>query len=112
MTRKGPKISTTRDIANDVALERAAKREKAELKKARKEELLQIYDNTSRPVIPVLVSDRKLLRAGLNERGETMLRYGETGLKRDDVLKGSSGYSRAGDLRGTGSHNDFYGGES
>ena len=110
MPRKGPKKITARDEADIQRRAEAVKTASAELKKGKTDKLLHTYDVTSLPVMPDVKSDCRLLRAGLKERGETLLRHGETEFKRDDVMAPSEnyGHNTAGNSRGAGSCNDHY----
>ena len=106
MPRKGPPKTTRRD-AHDAERKSAASRKvSADIKSDRVAEELRKFDQNGRPEMPLLKADQKALKSGLEERGDTLRRFGDDGRKRDDLIEASLplGAQCRGDLRG-----DFYG---
>ena len=89
MTRKGPPKQTRRDEMDKIRSTAAARRTSDEAKETKRIEVMKIFDSSSRPDIPALAWDQRVLRSGLNERSEVLSRVGDTGVKRKDLLEAS-----------------------
>lgn len=99
MPRKGPPKSTRRDTNDDARKEINRSRLNDEAKIAKSSKAVEKYDRSSAPEMPPLRGDQKALRRGLEARGERLLCYGDTGMKRNDIISPSASYSKRGDVR-------------
>lgn len=89
MTRKGPPKQTRRDEMDKIRSTAARITLRDEAKETKSIEVMKIYDTSSRPDMPTFAWDQRVLRDGLRVRGEVLLRVGDTGVKRKDLLQAS-----------------------
>lgn len=89
MPRKGPKKLTARDCRDEDRAQDRRNQSSEDSKAERSAEELRKYDMSSRPDMPGLPSERKALRRALVARGDLLLRCGDNGEKRDDIMRGS-----------------------
>lgn len=99
MPRKGPPKTTRRDVNDNARMENARKRVTDEAKIAKSVAAVEAYDKSSIPKMPDMREDQRALRRGLEARGDKLLRHGDTGIKRDDVIPPSASYSQPGEVR-------------
>ena len=102
MPRKGPPKTTRRAVHDAERKSATSKRVSADMKSDRTAEELRKFDQNARPEMPILRADQKALRSGLEERGDKLLRFGDDGKKRGDVIEASTplGAQCRGELRG------------
>jgi hypothetical protein len=99
MPRKGPPKSTRRDDNDKARMESARKRVIEEAKAAKSLAAVEAYDKSSIPKMPDKREDQRALRRGLEARGDMLLRHGDAGVKRDDVIPPSASFSKPGEVR-------------
>lgn len=109
MTRKGPKIATRRDENNIERVAASCCRHRDEEKDAKTEEALKVFDSNSRPMMPELARDRRVLRAGLKARGVTLSRVCYRDNEPTEILPASEpfGMKARGQIRGIESNDNF-----
>ena len=102
MPRKGPPKSTSRGDRDNERKDEARLRQIKEIKSVKEEEALKKYDSESRPDMPKLAADQRVLRRALIGRDENLLRCGDTGVKREDLMPRSEplGSKYRGEIRG------------
>ena len=106
MPRKGPKKLTARDCRYESRVQERRIQNIEDKKAESSAEELRKYDISSRPEMPSSSSERKALRRGLIERGDHLLRCGDNGVKRDDVMPKSELPTKRIE-RGLIDHNEF-----